>query len=134
MNVHGACHCGYIQFKAVVDPETVTVCHCTDCQTLSGTAFRITALATRSSFELKTGKMAIYEKPADSSVVRALTFCPKCGSSIYSTGHNDPSADLRIRTGVLNEKSALPPRQQIWRRSAVNWLSSLQEIPGSERQ
>ncbi len=40
MQIDGACHCGNIAFEAEVDPETVRICHCTDCQTMSGSLFR----------------------------------------------------------------------------------------------
>ena len=40
MKVTGGCHCGHITYEAEVDPATVRVCHCTDCQKLTGTAFR----------------------------------------------------------------------------------------------
>ena len=40
MKVTGGCHCGHILYEAEVDPATVRVCHCTDCQKLTGTAFR----------------------------------------------------------------------------------------------
>ena len=40
MKVTGDCHCGHITYEAEVDPVTVRVCHCTDCQRLTGTAFR----------------------------------------------------------------------------------------------
>ena len=36
MKIEGGCHCGYIAYEAEVDPERVLICHCTDCQTLSG--------------------------------------------------------------------------------------------------
>ena len=39
MNVDGTCLCGQIQFEADIDPKTTTICHCTDCQINSGTAF-----------------------------------------------------------------------------------------------
>jgi hypothetical protein len=39
MKVDGGCHCGSIKFEAEIDPADVGVCHCTDCQSLSGTAF-----------------------------------------------------------------------------------------------
>jgi hypothetical protein len=32
MQLTGGCHCGHITYEAEVDPETVRVCHCTDCQ------------------------------------------------------------------------------------------------------
>ena len=46
MKVEGRCHCGNLKYIAEVDPEKVEVCHCTDCQTLSGSAFR-TVVVTR---------------------------------------------------------------------------------------
>jgi hypothetical protein len=40
VKVTGQCHCGSIAYEAEVDPNTIRVCHCTDCQRLTGTAFR----------------------------------------------------------------------------------------------
>jgi len=40
MKVSGRCYCGQISFEAEIQPDKVRVCHCTDCQTLSGSAFR----------------------------------------------------------------------------------------------
>ena len=42
MKVTGRCHCGQISFEAEIDPAQVRICHCADCQTLTGTAFRTT--------------------------------------------------------------------------------------------
>ena len=134
MQVHGACHCGHVRFQATVDPSSATVCHCADCQALSGTAFRITVAAPRGSFILHSGNLTTYEKPADSGVVRALTFCPICGSSIYSTAKDDPKADIQIRTGILTERAALAPQRQIWRKSALAWVTNLQSVPFLDRQ
>jgi len=39
MKIDGGCHCGYITYTAEIDPDKVGICHCTDCQTLSGSAF-----------------------------------------------------------------------------------------------
>jgi hypothetical protein len=36
MKVEGGCHCGAIAYEAVVDPQSAGLCHCSDCQTLSG--------------------------------------------------------------------------------------------------
>lgn len=41
MKITGGCHCGAIRYEAEVDPATAGICHCTDCQVLSGTAFRV---------------------------------------------------------------------------------------------
>ncbi|MGK0170931.1 MAG: hypothetical protein ACI9W2_002659 [Gammaproteobacteria bacterium] len=36
MSIDGVCQGGQIKFRAEVDPGHVSICHCTDCQTLSG--------------------------------------------------------------------------------------------------
>ena len=36
MKVDGACHCGELAYEAEIDPERIGVCHCVDCQILSG--------------------------------------------------------------------------------------------------
>ena len=40
MKIDGSCHCGYVTFEAEADPETTTICNCTDCQTMSGAPLR----------------------------------------------------------------------------------------------
>ena len=62
LHINGSCHCGYITYSADVDQEAVTVCHCTDCQILTGTAFRTTVPATRENFKLLSGKPTEYIK------------------------------------------------------------------------
>jgi hypothetical protein len=52
MRINGGCHCGQIKFRAEVDPDYVLICHCTDCQTLSGSAYRTVAPTKEGSFEV----------------------------------------------------------------------------------
>jgi hypothetical protein len=40
MKVQGRCHCREVQYEAEVEPGTISVCHCLDCQTMTGSAFR----------------------------------------------------------------------------------------------
>ena len=53
MKIDGHCHCGAITFEAEVDPDALTICHCTDCQTLTGSAFRVNIPAPAEHFELR---------------------------------------------------------------------------------
>jgi hypothetical protein len=128
MKVEGQCHCGEIAFEAEIDPNKVEICHCLDCQILSGTAFRITAPAARDRFKLLSGNPQTYVKVADSGIERALTFCPTCGASIYSTYAGDPSADYSIRVGTLTQRDRLEPKRQIWTHRALYWLSTIEDI------
>ena len=45
MKVEGGCFCQSVRYEAVVDPETVAICHCTDCQTHSGAAYGVVAVS-----------------------------------------------------------------------------------------
>jgi hypothetical protein len=42
MRIDGQCHCGAVTYQAEIDPEWVSICHCTDCQTLTGSPYRVT--------------------------------------------------------------------------------------------
>jgi hypothetical protein len=53
MKVRGRCYCRYISFEADIQPDKVRVCHCTDCQTLSGSAFRTNVPVVHGMFVLK---------------------------------------------------------------------------------
>jgi glutathione-dependent formaldehyde-activating enzyme len=65
MKVTGGCHSGHITYEAEVDPATVRVCHCTDCQKLTGTVFRAGIASLPGTFVLKSGTPKIYIKPAE---------------------------------------------------------------------
>ena len=133
MNVNGKCHCGQITYRAVADPESVRACHCTDCQTLSGSAYRVSVPTLSGTFELLTGQPKVYIKTAESGTKRAHAFCPDCGTPIYSAAvANTPPYSLRI--GSLEQRADLPPRRQIWCNSAVPWSADLANVPQLPRQ
>jgi hypothetical protein len=134
MKVDGACHCGFIHVEAEVDPEKVSICHCTDCQTISGSAFRISIPVPGNAFRM-TGEPAIYVKTAESGNRRAQAFCPKCGTPIYSTTPGDgPKESYMLRAGILRQRDRLNPKQQIWARSARPWVANLADLPKTETQ
>ena len=92
MKVDGACLCGAIRIEAEADPEKTVVCHCTDCQTGTGTAFRVSVPVPGESFKL-TGKPAIYIRTtAESGNPRAQAFCPTCGTPFYATTPGEGTA------------------------------------------
>ena len=74
-----------------------------------------------------TGQPAIYIKTtAESGNPRALAFCPKCGSPVYSTTPGDgPQASYMVRVGILRQRDQLIPKRQIWFRSARPWVTEL---------
>ena len=125
MKIDGSCHCGAIAYEAEIDPETVGICHCTDCQQLTGTPFRVTAFAPGSAFRILRGTPKVYVKTAESGNRRAQGFCGECGSHLYATSVGDGPKDYGIRVGTMRQRNELAPRRESWRHSAVPWLPDL---------
>ncbi|MEW9807241.1 GFA family protein [Mesorhizobium marinum] len=133
MKIDGGCHCGAIAYEADIDPEMVSICHCTDCQTLSGTSFRVVVFAPEEKFRLTRGAPKAYVKTAESGNRRIQAFCAECGSPIYATSADDgPPKAYSIRLGTARQRDQLPPRRQIWHRSAVTWLPEMEGLATRE--
>jgi len=133
MEVHGSCHCGSVKYEAIVDPARTTICHCTDCQNLTGSAYRVSIAANEGSFRLATGRPAVYVKVGDSGSSRAQAFCSNCGSPLYTYDADNPKI-YGLRVGCIAERAALVPRLQKWCRSALRWTESLSAIERRETE
>ena len=132
MHIDGACHCGLVSFTAEIDPARIMVCHCSDCQVLSGSPFRAIAVAPIGSFVVR-GQPKSYVKTAQSGNRRAQVFCPECGTPLYATAPENPTSVV-IRLGCVSQRAQLKPSAQIWQHSAMPWLAELQAVPGSPGQ
>jgi hypothetical protein len=132
MQVEGSCHCGAISFTAQVDPERVMVCHCSDCQVMSGSPFRAVVPAPVDTFALR-GEPKRYIKTADSGNRRVQAFCGDCGTPLFATAP-EHATQVVIRTGCLKQKAQLVPQAQIWQRSALPWIAGVCNLPGSGDQ
>lgn len=128
MRIEGSCHCGRISFTAEVDPTQVVVCHCTDCQTISGAPMRAVIPAPVAGFELR-GEPKRYVKVAESGNRRVQAFCPECGTALYASAP-EGATQVMIRVGCVKQRAELVPGRQLWQRSSMPWLSGLMDIPG----
>lgn len=133
MRVDGGCHCGAITFTAEIDPSLVSICHCTDCQQLTGTAYRAVAPAPAANVKIN-GTPAIYVKTsAESGARRRQAFCGTCGTPIYASEDSDTPALLGLRLGAVRQRAELAPQAQIWRRSALPWAMDLSDVPSTDK-
>ena len=134
MHVKGSCHCGFIQFRSEVIPDEVEICHCTDCQVLSGSAFHTVVPEKPGTFQLLSGVLKQYVKTADDGAARAQSFCPECGSPICSSPPDGTPGVLRIRVGVIQQRDQLVPKVQYWVRSAQPWTQSISSMDKIEME
>ena len=134
MKIEGGCHCGKISFSAEIDQEHIIICHCTDCQTLSGSVYRIVAPAIEGTFKLLSGDPKIYVKTAENGSKRAQAFCSDCGTPIYSAPEGAGSSFFGIRVGAIKQRNQLIPKAQYWCRSAQTWAQDITSMPKLETQ
>ena len=120
MPIAGGCLCGQTRYEiAAENPLTARVCWCRDCQYFaagSGTvnvAFRKSALTT-------TGELAVFASIADSGARMRRSFCPKCGTPMFSEAESRPQA-VFVRVGTLDDPELGKPSVAIWTKSAPTW-------------
>jgi hypothetical protein len=129
MQVNGACHCGEITFTAEAEANFCVICHCRDCQVMSGAPYRSILPVKESGVNLVSGKLKLYHKTGDSGNRRELAFCGDCGTHVYATSvvEDVPLGQrmLGLRTGMLAEVADLPPQKEVWCESKVDWAQDL---------
>ena len=131
MKIDGACHCGAIRFEAEVRPELAVICHCTDCQTISGAPYR-GSVPVKAENVVLHGTPKTYVKTADSGTKRVLAFCGTCGTSLYSTSTDAAPAMFNLRLGWVRQRAQLPPQSQGFCGSAMAWAMDIGGVPKRE--
>jgi hypothetical protein len=129
MRIDGQCHCGRVTYEAEIDPAKISICHCTDCQQLTGSPFRVTVICDARQVRLTGTPPKLYAKTADNGRTRLQHFCDACGSPLFTSGDGGPD-DWGIRWGSIRQRAELKPARQIWCRSAAPWIHGLQALPG----
>ena len=126
MRVTGACQCGEIRYQAEVDPQAVGICHCTDCQRLKGSAYRVTVAALSGQFQLLTGEAKSYRKMGDSGRPSHQFFCGHCGSPMW---RESADGEIGLRLGCIDQRRAFAPTHQSFGKSALPFVFALQQLP-----
>lgn len=129
----GTCQCGAVRYSVSMEPLATVACHCQDCQKLSASAFSLTMLITDDAFELMTGELKVFERPADKGGSALCYFCPTCGNRVY---HENPLLPglLRLKPGGLDDTSQIAPQAHVWTSRAQPWFEFPEGVPTFETQ
>jgi hypothetical protein len=125
----GHCLCGQVTYRCDGEPMATLLCHCTDCQRQTGTAFSIVVGVERDQFHVEgpIGSYTTIGEDTHEAVQRQ--FCSGCGSPIVSLP--DATPDLAfIKAGTLDDRSWLEPEMELWARSAHPYVSFDEEARG----
>ena len=124
----GACLCGAVQYEASAEPLFSSHCYCTDCQKETGGGHLTIAAVPDASVKI-TGATSTFTKPGGSGQPTERTFCPKCGSTIFSRPHAIAGISM-LRAGTLDDPSRIAPSMSIYTSRAQPWDQPNANIPG----
>lgn len=114
----GSCLCGAFQYRITVEPLAARICWCKDCQKLAENG-TVNILVPSESVEC-SGELSSFDKLADSGDTVKRSFCPTCGSHLFSNTLSTPELTI-IRAGTLSDPSSIRPTSNIWVSSAPDW-------------
>jgi hypothetical protein len=117
MPLSGHCLCGAVTYRADADPVAQAVCHCTDCQRQTGTAYSVIVGVPRDALHVDGDTLASFTTN-DGNTER--NFCSACGSPLFSLSAVAPQLAF-IKAGTLDDASWLEPAVEVWTRSAQPW-------------
>ena len=123
----GSCQCGGVQYRLTGTPLPLVICHCTECQKQTASAFGMALPVAKQDLKLLSGTLKKWRRLADSGREVFCYFCPDCGTRIYHS--SSLGADYwHLKPGTLDDTSWLNPAAQVWTKSAQAWLELASEI------
>ncbi len=118
---HGGCECGSVRYVLSGEPIVIYACHCTICQSQSGSAFGLAMRVHSSDFLIVAGELKSFRRQADSGQIFTNSFCPDCGTRIHHHASKAPE-HLSLKPGTLDDTSWLQPTHHVYARSAQQWF------------
>jgi hypothetical protein len=131
MPITGQCRCGAVKFESAEAPVTARMCWCTDCQKWSCGNASVNAVFKKEGVAVH-GETRVFESAADSGNIMQRTFCPACGTPMFSESSGRPHL-IVARVGALDDPSLIKPEAIIWTSSAPDWAVFDPDLPKFEK-
>jgi hypothetical protein len=126
--LQGGCACGAVRYRLEDAPMVVHCCHCTSCQTETGSAFALNALIEADRVALLAGAPEPVMTPSESGRGQQIWRCPDCRVALWSN-YGGADALHFVRVGTLDAPAALPPDVHIYTRSKLLWVALPDGVP-----
>lgn len=123
----GGCSCGAVRYRICATALFIHCCHCTKCQTESGSAFAVNALVETSAIELVAGDPVEVPVPAESGSDQLIMRCPTCSTALWGHYPGLGTHLAFVRAGTLGTRATIEPDVHVYTRSKLPWI----ELPES---
>ena len=131
-DLEGGCACGAVRYRLSGAPMFVHCCHCTACQTETGSAFVLNALIESERVEVLEGAPVAVLIPTESGKGQQVWRCPDCLVALWSNYGGAVDVLRFVRIGTLDTPGALPPDVHIYTRSKLAWVRLPEGVPAFE--
>ena len=126
----GGCLCGSVTYEGEGAPLFCGHCHCVDCRKTSGTGHGSHMAMPETAVTL-SGEVKTYDRAADSGNLVRRSFCPQCGSAVYSTNSSMPGM-VFLRASSLDDPEVFDPQMVVYTGSAPSWDLIDAKLPAFE--
>lgn len=125
----GRCLCGCVSYALRPgERSAIYACHCTDCQTRTGSAFSEHMLVRLAELKVE-GATDSYDRQLADGSCASLVGCPVCKVRIYAANSKRPGL-ATLRCGTLDQSAKVAPAAHFWIRGKQSWV----KIPSGSPQ
>jgi len=117
----GTCQCGAVEYRVTGESINLFICHCTQCQKQSSSAFGMALWIEDYTIEHLTAELAVWKRQTSTGYEMVGEFCRTCGTRLFHRHSANPQV-LSIKPGTLHETKHLKPVAHIWTSEAQEWL------------
>jgi hypothetical protein len=128
----GKCLCGACSYEIDGDPIVIAICHCTDCQRLSGAGHSTGAMYAESGIRI-FGQPATYAMQSEAGNAVTRLFCGTCGSPLFGKNTGMPGV-MTVTMGTLDTSDGMLPQVEIFTRTRRDWDRPNQAIQSFDVQ
>ena len=122
MNYEGGCLCGAVRYATGAQPINERICHCRKCQKAIGAAFNARLLFRADEVDV-SGPTTEFNSSED----LARVFCPRCGTTVFSSRRS--TGNLAVTAGTLDNPELFRPDMHFWTASRQPWVKLDDGLP-----
>src|SRR5579863_7778141 len=118
--IEAGCNCGALAVEVPGPSQLIVACHCTECQRLTGSPFRVGAFYPAKDVKIAGATKEFVRDGSSGGKVRSY-FCPNCGSTVYWKADKAPDF-IGVAVGCFADSSYPHPTRSIWEQTRHRWM------------
>jgi hypothetical protein len=122
------CACGKLRLTCEGEPVRVSVCHCTQCQRRTGSAFGVGAYFPNEAVKRIAGAVKEFARACDAGRWLRFSFCPECGTTVHWRMEMWPGG-LGVAVGAFADPAFPPPHAVVWAENKAPWVPDPEGVP-----